>query len=293
MSDVFAPPKSRNLTTESTADTQWAGFWRRVAAYMLDSIILFIPSALVAYALRGEALGAFGQLVVWAVYKILLESGAKQATFGKRAMGIKVVGPSGERITPARAAGRFFASFLSLLIIGIGYLMAGITSRKQALHDLIASTYVVRADPEPSDVAGEHPTMPMTIGVWATVILLFIFPFGLGITAAIAIPAYQDFNIRAKMAEAMNEGIMLKSDAMDAFAANAPSKTVQPKSRHVKEILIDTRTRAIILSLESAGFGSMIDPNAQVFLRAPEGGDQWTCTTRGIPTKYLPTHCRR
>jgi uncharacterized RDD family membrane protein YckC len=293
MSDVFAPPKSQNLTPGPSDDTQWAGFWRRVAAYMLDGLVLLIPSMLAGVVLRNEVLGLFAQFAIWIVYKILLESGAKQATLGKRAMGIKVVGPMGERITAARAAGRAFATILSGLIIGIGFLMAGLTSRKQALHDLIASTYVVRADPEPSDVAGEHPTMPMTIGVWLVVILLFIFPFGIGMVAAISIPAYQDFTIRSKMSEAISEASLLKPDALAAFAANAPAKSVTPQSPHVKDLTIDPRSRSIIMSLNSASFGTAVDPNAQVFFRAQEGAEQWACEARGVPNKYVPVMCRR
>ncbi|MDX6593454.1 MAG: hypothetical protein QOJ13_2650 [Gaiellales bacterium] len=65
------------------------------------------------------------------------------ATLGRRALGIKVTDVEGNRITFARATGRYFAKILSALTLLIGYIMAAFTARKQALHDLIAGTLVV------------------------------------------------------------------------------------------------------------------------------------------------------
>jgi uncharacterized RDD family membrane protein YckC len=60
------------------------------------------------------------------------------------AMGLKVTDLSGQRISFARATGRHFAKFLSGMILMIGYIMAGLTARKQALHDMVAGTLVQR-----------------------------------------------------------------------------------------------------------------------------------------------------
>jgi uncharacterized RDD family membrane protein YckC len=74
-----------------------------------------------------------------------LESGEKQATWGKQALNLYVTDLSGNRISFGRASGRFFAKIISGLIpLGIGYIMAGFTERKQALHDMIASCLVLR-----------------------------------------------------------------------------------------------------------------------------------------------------
>jgi uncharacterized RDD family membrane protein YckC len=62
----------------------------------------------------------------------------------KKAMGIKVVDLQGNRISFPRAFGRFFATYLSGIILGIGYLMALFTGKRQTLHDMIASTLVVK-----------------------------------------------------------------------------------------------------------------------------------------------------
>jgi uncharacterized RDD family membrane protein YckC len=89
-------------------------------------------------------LAGVGIVAQW-LYFAYLESGEKQATWGKQILGIYVTDLAGYRITFARASGRFFAKLISGLIpLGIGYVMAGFTERKQALHDMIASCLVLR-----------------------------------------------------------------------------------------------------------------------------------------------------
>jgi uncharacterized RDD family membrane protein YckC len=61
------------------------------------------------------------------------------------ALGLKVIDLYGNRISFARATGRHFAKYISGVILGIGYIMAGFTERKQALHDMIAGTLVIRS----------------------------------------------------------------------------------------------------------------------------------------------------
>jgi len=79
------------------------------------------------------------------LYSAYLESGEKQDTWGKQALSIYVTDLSGNRVSFGRASGRFFAKIISGLIpLGIGYIMAGFTERKQALHDMIASCLVLR-----------------------------------------------------------------------------------------------------------------------------------------------------
>jgi uncharacterized RDD family membrane protein YckC len=83
-------------------------------------------------------------LGVW-LYEALMTSSSKQGTLGKMAFGMKVTDMSGARISFGRSTGRFFAKILSGMILNIGYIMAGFTDRKQALHDMIAGTLVVRS----------------------------------------------------------------------------------------------------------------------------------------------------
>lgn len=167
-----------------------AGFWRRCAAYVLDSIILsiaaFIILALVGLAtaalIAGEQYGLVGLIMFVAyvglivgawLYFAKLESGPSQATFGKRVMGIKVTDDRGQRIGFGRATGRFFGKIISGMIMNIGYLMAGFTSRKQGLHDMMAGCCVVFREVEPGKpMPIARPPMPWY--GWALNIILFV-----------------------------------------------------------------------------------------------------------------------
>jgi uncharacterized RDD family membrane protein YckC len=82
--------------------------------------------------------------VVWWLYCALQESSAAQATLGKRAVGLSVTDLSGGRISFGRATGRHFGKWLSFILVGAGYLMQPFTAKKQALHDILAGTLVVK-----------------------------------------------------------------------------------------------------------------------------------------------------
>jgi uncharacterized RDD family membrane protein YckC len=84
-------------------------------------------------------------LLINAAYYGLMESSEKQATLGKMAMGLKVTDMEGNRITLVKALIRYFGKMLSGIILFIGYLMAAFTEKKQALHDIIAGTLVLKA----------------------------------------------------------------------------------------------------------------------------------------------------
>ena len=133
--------------TEGTArTTAYAGFWRRFAAYLLDSLILsivLVPLTLAGPPEQQAALSPVTTGIAW-LYFALMESSSRQATVGKMALGIVVTDMEGNRIGFGRATGRYFAKFISALILLIGFIMAGFTEKKQALHDIIVNTLVVR-----------------------------------------------------------------------------------------------------------------------------------------------------
>jgi uncharacterized RDD family membrane protein YckC len=82
-------------------------------------------------------------LLAW-LYEALLTSSSMQATPGKMVFGLRVTTLEGEQIGFGRATGRFFGKIVSSIIIYIGFLMVAFTERKQGLHDMMASTLVVR-----------------------------------------------------------------------------------------------------------------------------------------------------
>jgi uncharacterized RDD family membrane protein YckC len=98
--------------------------------------------------------------VVGWLYFALMESSSHQATLGKMALGIRVTDLQGGRLTFGRATARFFGKIVSGLICYIGFIMAAFTERKQALHDMIAGTLVVRQDAVVAAYAGLPPAPP-------------------------------------------------------------------------------------------------------------------------------------
>lgn len=76
-------------------------------------------------------------------YFVLMESSEKQATIGKMVFGLKVIDQDGKRLNLSKALIRYLSKFVSAIILLIGFIMAGFDSKKQALHDKIAGTFVV------------------------------------------------------------------------------------------------------------------------------------------------------
>ncbi len=85
---------------------------------------------------------AIAMLLVFA-YRTTMESSKLQATLGKMAFRLQVTDLGGNRISFGRAVGRYFAKYLSLLSLGLGYLMVGFDEEKQGLHDRVAGTLVI------------------------------------------------------------------------------------------------------------------------------------------------------
>ncbi len=172
------PAYSYAATMEPPPHLIYAGFWLRVIAHLVDAIVLLVGFGIllalwlgiVALTVGLHGFGSFqppssspqiepGTLVILALLEILLvaaifvmgwlyhaclESSAWQGTLGKFVLGLRITGMTGERITFWHATGRFLARIVATLPFFAGYIMCAFTPRKQALHDLIASTLVVR-----------------------------------------------------------------------------------------------------------------------------------------------------
>lgn len=170
---VTAPAHSYAVTMQPPSHLQYGTFWERFFAYLIDSLILSALFAIVAvpfFILVGilapllqstsnngddTASTVIGMLTIFIfmpvllaaswLYFALLESSAAQGTYGKRMLGLKVADMEGKRVSFARASGRFLSKIISgFLPFAIGYIMEAFTERKQALHDMIASTIVVK-----------------------------------------------------------------------------------------------------------------------------------------------------
>ena len=144
----------------------YAGFWRRLVAVIIDGLILMFVTFPINLMLHIPVFGwmnqeepnwddlvtvigasmtaiAIGAAISW-LYSAILESSKLQGTLGKMALNIKVTDLDGRRISFLRATGRHLGKFLSKTLLMIGYLIQPFTRRRQALHDLLAGTLVVR-----------------------------------------------------------------------------------------------------------------------------------------------------
>ncbi len=133
---------------ENVNELEYAGFWTRFAASFIDGIIITIPLQIFQYLSGLEDTDLFINLlniVAYWLYSSLQESSESQATIGKKALGIKVVDNNGERISFGKATGRSFGKYISMFILFIGYIMAGFTEKKQALHDIMDNTLVIKS----------------------------------------------------------------------------------------------------------------------------------------------------
>jgi len=125
---------------------QYAGFWIRVGAYIIDSIILGVVNFVVGLMLADSPIASsVFSILLGVAYFSFMESSANQGTLGKMAVGIRVGDRNGEQLSYANALGRHLAKFLSAIILLIGFLMVGWDEKNQGLHDKLADTYVFYA----------------------------------------------------------------------------------------------------------------------------------------------------
>ena len=182
MLPVMSPPAAYapaaypgTIAAASSTRVLYAGFWLRFVAFLIDSVlrgftfvVLLIPLLVLSGAgaalsqinssedVSDQVAAAIGVsfvlgfigivlLVSW-LYYALFESSSWQATPGKKMLNLYVTDLAGQPITFARASGRFFAKFISGPILSwIGYIVAGFTEKKQAIHDMLAGCLVLRS----------------------------------------------------------------------------------------------------------------------------------------------------
>lgn len=168
-STIADPSNPKNAQEEAASEPpEYAGFWLRVWAGAID-VTLEALAALVITVIVGFAMkvigGHFGlspitssyvtgiafilvlTIGAW-LYCAFSESSDHRATLGKRIVGLQVVTASGDRLTFGQATVRHFMKFLSLFTAGVGFMMAGWTKRRQALHDMPSDCVVIRVPPE-------------------------------------------------------------------------------------------------------------------------------------------------
>ena len=140
-----------------TPDVEYAGFWKRLLAFVVDlgvTSLIFFAFAVILPILLGPRLGvpsggvilasgvAIWLVVTW-LYWAIMESSSRQSTVGKDLVGILVTDGEGKRISFGKATLRYFGKIASVMPALAGFFMIGFTARKQGLHDLISGSLVV------------------------------------------------------------------------------------------------------------------------------------------------------
>jgi|GEM_PF-166115 len=296
-----------------------AGFLRRLGAYLIDGLLLgsayyvvlmvgsVIIAVLAAGNVDGETVAITGGVLLVLAYALMsyfyyvgMERSKLQATVGKLALGIKVVDADGQRLGWGRASARWAGSLLSYATVYIGFFLAGWTRRKQALHDLVARTYVVD-----KWAYSEQPGRQGT-GINGAVVAVLVVVMGLvavgviAILAAIALPAYQDYVTRSHVAAAVAEGRSV-GVMVDEFKANTDRCP-----RDVAELGLDPadgpNVRVMRLIEPEEGYCDLVVIlSDRSELRGAAGGaltlqddgdGSRSCTAEGVPDRYLPEACR-
>lgn len=155
---------SRVMASGATSPSAWhyAGFWIRVVARIIDTVILYVAQIPIQLLFIGrvlfpgtrppvESAAALLSATLWVTVASWFLRGAYEvlmlryfsATVGKMAVGLKVVRTDGGGLGWGIAIGRFFMYIVSGIILGIGYIMAGFDEAKRALHDRVCDTRVI------------------------------------------------------------------------------------------------------------------------------------------------------
>ena len=117
---------------------RYAGVWPRLAAGIIDLIILIAVGFVLSF-IFGPFIFILDIFISW-LYFVVLQSSEKRSTFGMRACGIEIHDEQFGRLSFWRLTGRYLATWVSAIILFIGFFMIGFHPRKQSLHDIIART---------------------------------------------------------------------------------------------------------------------------------------------------------
>lgn len=115
------------MTANQALQHEYAGFWIRLAAFLIDSILLSIIS--------------------WGLVNVLYPIGLwtwRGQTLGMMALNLKVIRTDGSPVDLRTAVLRYLGYLVNVLTLGIGFLWIIWDPRKQGLHDKIANTYTVK-----------------------------------------------------------------------------------------------------------------------------------------------------
>jgi uncharacterized RDD family membrane protein YckC len=165
--DIVVQQMREGVLTGQVGQLNYAGFWIRAGAKILDNFILLFGIAVILGIVGGALYAAglleekadrddppVGLLVLVTLYYVLAFGlpivysavlvAKNGATLGKSILGLKVVDAEGNPISKGKSWGRAFADLINGFTCGISYIIAGFDDQKRALHDHICNTRVIK-----------------------------------------------------------------------------------------------------------------------------------------------------
>lgn len=284
----------------------YAGFWVRLLAVFLDLLVLAAIAISILVSIAGiiavngrdylfhDSLAMslfYGAITCMATaYFILMESGVQGATFGKRWLNIKVLDINGGRLSVPRALARLLARLLSYLTLMTGFLIQPVTRRKQALHDMLAGTVVVRANDSKK------------ISFMASMlVLLFAFMTpALALFATAGLPAYQQHILKVQLNKGMQAGNKTSLAVARFYLNNGrlPSAVSDidnndRPSHHIAGIDINQQNGELTVTFSDKVRKAI--SNKHLLFTPTREADQsisWKCHSNDIETRVLPALCK-
>jgi uncharacterized RDD family membrane protein YckC len=291
----YRPPLAA-VEDRSDSEVHYAGFWVRYGANLLDSIIVLALAVVLGLLLgmltrilgmgplSAEWIGFAITLALTWLYIVLGESGPASATWGKRAFHLRVLGAERlDRISFLRATGRFLGRYLSMMVFMIGYLIQPFNARRRALHDFLSGTVVV--------VEREYSRLLLAL----MLVLSLVLPAG--IIVAVAVPAYQQYVVRAKVSTALRQ-VTPATVAIERFLAtqgHSPASLTDAgfDTRRglagIRRIAYDAASGVITVTLDFApvdGSTVLIVPD-----QIENDAITWSCQPGTLPARWVPRPC--
>jgi len=152
--DVYQPPQS-DLRNASDGDYQYAGFWVRVGASIIDSILLMLIIIPLTWVIYGAEYWSSAQFVmgfwdiiisyVFPFLAVVLFWAYKSATPGKMILGLKIISlGENETLSNTQLVGRYLGYIVSMVPLMLGCIWIAFDKRKQGWHDKLAGTVVIK-----------------------------------------------------------------------------------------------------------------------------------------------------
>lgn len=298
------PEKLESVNPAYVLEQVYAGFWVRVLAAVLDLLVLgtaaiwfiFTVTGFVAFSGRENILYdptimsmIYSAAITAALsYYLLLESSPQSATLGKRWLNIGLRDQNGSKLSMSRTAIRLLAKVFCYLIFQIGFLIQPFTPRKQAVHDLLTHTIVIRT----------HTSKKISLMATLVVLIFALSVPALALMSTVGLPIIQQHILKVQLENGIKKG----SETTQAVARFYHNNGRVPLSSSEVQIGLSVHVAAIEINQRNGEttiiFSNSVRPairNRHLIFSPTREANQvinWKCHSNDIETQYFPTSCK-